>query len=143
VQGQLRLTAVAGWNGATILDDTYNASPVSCIAALNLLQQLDGRKIAVLADMLELGSYEREGHTLVGARAAAVCERLFVVGQRARIMGESALAAGMQTSAVTFCESKAEVSALLKSLLQKGDMVLIKGSRGMKMEEVVESLAVL
>jgi UDP-N-acetylmuramoyl-tripeptide--D-alanyl-D-alanine ligase len=141
-QGQLRLTAVVGWNGATILDDTYNASPASCIAALNLLHQLDGRKIAVLADMLELGSYEREGHTLVGARAAEVCEQLFIVGQRARIMGKSALAAGMKATTVTFCESKAEVIALLKSLLQKGDMVLIKGSRGMKMEEVVESLMV-
>jgi UDP-N-acetylmuramoyl-tripeptide--D-alanyl-D-alanine ligase len=142
VQGQLRLTAIAGWNGATILDDTYNASPVSCIAALNLLQQLAGRKIAVMADMLELGSYEREGHVLVGARAAEVCEVFIVVGRRARLMGESALAVGMQTSAVMFCESKAESVILLKTILQKGDMVLVKGSRGMKLEAVVESLMV-
>jgi UDP-N-acetylmuramoyl-tripeptide--D-alanyl-D-alanine ligase len=140
VQGQLRLTAATGWNGATILDDAYNASPVSCLAALNLLQQLDGRKIAVFADMLELGSYEREGHVLVGARAAEVCDMFIVVGPRARIMGESALAAGMPTGAVTFCQTKAEASALLKTLLQKGDVVLVKGSRGMKMEDVVSSL---
>lgn len=140
VQSQLRLTATVGWHGATILDDTYNASPVSCMAALNLLQQLDGRKIAVFADMLELGAYEREGHVLVGARAAEVCAVFIVVGARARSMGESALLAGMPTHSVTFCQDKAAATTLLKTLLQNGDMVLVKGSRGMKMEEVVESL---
>ena len=56
--------------GALLLDDTYNASPESTLAALNLLEELDGRKVAVLGDMLELGQYEEEGHELVGARAA-------------------------------------------------------------------------
>ena len=140
VQGQLRLTAVAGWNGATILDDTYNASPASCLAALNLLQQLNGRKIAALADMLELGAYELEGHDIVGRRAAEVCELLITVGPRGRLIGVSALASGMKDESVIFCETKAAVIPLLKKLLRSGDMALIKGSRGMKMEEVVASL---
>ena len=73
---QLRLVAVKGPDGATILDDTYNASPASTIAALNLLDELEGRKIAVLGDMLELGQYEREGHEKVGMRALDVADVL-------------------------------------------------------------------
>ncbi len=69
---QLRLVAVKTDTGALILDDTYNASPESTLAALNLLSEIDGRRVAVLGDMLELGQYERQGHEMVGARAAEV-----------------------------------------------------------------------
>jgi UDP-N-acetylmuramoyl-tripeptide--D-alanyl-D-alanine ligase len=71
---QLRLVAVRSESGALILDDTYNAAPESMMAALNLLDELDGRKIAVLGDMLELGPYERQGHEMVGMRAAQVAQ---------------------------------------------------------------------
>ncbi len=70
---QLRLVAVHTDTGALILDDTYNASPESTLAALNLLEELDGRKVAVLGDMLELGAYEKQGHEMVGARAGGDC----------------------------------------------------------------------
>jgi UDP-N-acetylmuramoyl-tripeptide--D-alanyl-D-alanine ligase len=71
---QLRLVAVRSNSGALILDDTYNASPESMLAALNLLDEMDGRKIAVLGDMLELGPYEKQGHEMVGMRATQVAE---------------------------------------------------------------------
>ena len=71
---QLRMAVVHSDNGALILDDTYNASPQSTLAALNLLDELDGYKIAVLGDMLELGQYEHEGHHKIGVRAAEICE---------------------------------------------------------------------
>lgn len=142
VSAQLRLAAVSGINGSTLIDDTYNASPLSSIAALNLLHELDGRKIAVLADMLELGDYELEGHELVGRRAAEVCDLLVTVGLRARIMGRSAIDAGLKGDCVYFCQHKAEAIELLHKLLQPGDMVLIKGSRGMAMEDVVTALSV-
>ncbi len=77
---QLRLTAVRTESGALLLDDTYNASPESTLAALNLLAQLDGRKVAVLGDMLELGPYEKQGHEMVGVRAAEVADVLVTVG---------------------------------------------------------------
>ena len=77
---QLRLVAVRSKTGALILDDTYNASPESMLAALNLLDELDGRKIAVLGDMLELGHYERQGHEMVGLRAAQVANTLAHLG---------------------------------------------------------------
>ncbi|MDH4138561.1 MAG: UDP-N-acetylmuramoyl-tripeptide--D-alanyl-D-alanine ligase, partial [Anaerolineae bacterium] len=76
VTEQLRLVAVQGIKGSTILDDTYNASPTSTIAAFSLLEELSGRKIAVLGDMLELGDFEEEGHRKVGRRAVDVASVL-------------------------------------------------------------------
>ena len=83
---QLRLVAVDALNGSTLLDDTYNASPQSTLAALNLLDELKGRKIAVLGDMLELGNYERDGHRKVGLRVIDSADVLITVGELARII---------------------------------------------------------
>ena len=137
---QLRLVAVPGPQGATILDDTYNASPASTIAALNLLDELEGRKIAVLGDMLELGDYEQEGHEKVGMRALDVADLLVTVGPRGSIIGETALRWGMQADRVHVVERNAEAVAILEGLVQGGDVILVKGSRAMGMEEIVNAL---
>ena len=137
---QLRLVAVPGPKGAIILDDTYNASPASTIAALNLLDELDGRKIAVLGDMLELGNYEQEGHEKVGMRALEVADVIVAVGPRGRIIGETALRWGMPADRVYIVEGNAEVIALLEQMVAEGDVILVKGSRGMQMEEIVNTL---
>ncbi len=137
---QLRLVAVPGPDGATILDDTYNASPASVIAALNLLDELDGRKVAVLGDMLELGEYEHEGHEKVGMRALEVADILVAVGPRGRIIGESALRWGMPSDHVYIVEGNAEAVALLEGMVTGTDVILVKGSRGMHMEEIVGAL---
>ncbi len=137
---QLRLVAVPGPHGATILDDTYNASPSSTIAALNLLDELDGRKIAVLGDMLELGDYEQEGHEKVGMRALEVADVLITVGERGRIIGETALRWGMDADRVHIVGSNAEAIALLEGMVTGEDVVLVKGSRAMRMEEIVNAL---
>jgi UDP-N-acetylmuramoyl-tripeptide--D-alanyl-D-alanine ligase len=137
---QLRLVAVPGPKGAIILDDTYNASPASTIAALNLLDELDGRKIAVLGDMLELGNYEQEGHEKVGMRALDVADVIVAVGPRGRIIGETALRWGMPADRVYIVEGNAEVIALLEQMVAEGDVILVKGSRGMQMEEIVNTL---
>ncbi len=94
-RAQLRLVAVHTTSGAMILDDTYNASPESTLAALNLLEELEGRKIAVLGDMLELGPYAAEGHEKVGIRASEIVEDLVVVGELGRLIGEAAHEAGL------------------------------------------------
>ena len=96
----------------------------------------------MLADMLELGSYERQGHELVGRRAAEVCHIVVAVGAKARLMAQAALDEGLAHHSVYFCADKREAIALLRLLLAPGDMVLIKGSRGMAMEEVVSALSV-
>jgi len=139
-QAQIRLVAVPGPQGSTILDDTYNASPASTIAALNLLAELDGRKMAVLGDMLELGSYEEEGHKLVGRRAMDVADVLICVGSLGRMIGEEALSLGMDPERVCLCsDNQAAIECLLRGI-QPGDYVLIKGSRGLQMEEIVVAL---
>jgi len=137
VPDRLRLVVVRGANGATIIDDSYNASPMSTLAALDLLAEMDGRRIAVLGDMLELGTYEEEGHRLVGRRVAEVAQGLVAVGARACVIADEALQRGMAASAIRIASSNAEAVAILRSFSVPGDFVLIKGSRGMRMEEIV------
>jgi len=140
---QLRLVAVRTERGALILDDTYNASPESMLAALNLLDELDGRKIAVLGDMLELGQYERQGHELVGMRAAQVAYQLLTLGERAHIIAEAARAGGMPASRVMEFQSAAPLVDWLKENLRAGDVVLLKGSRGLRMDRISAALETL
>jgi UDP-N-acetylmuramoyl-tripeptide--D-alanyl-D-alanine ligase len=130
-----RLVATPGLRGSTIIDDTYNASPDSTLAALDLLAELEGRKIAVLGDMRELGPYEAEGHLRVGRRAAAVADLLIVVGEKGALIGREAAARGAQ---VIFASSREGAAAKLLDQLRAGDQVLVKGSRAMRMEEIVE-----
>lgn len=137
---QVRLMAVRGIRNSTILDDTYNASPPSTLAALSVLGELSGRRIAVLGDMLELGSYEEEGHRKVGRKAVEVASILITVGPRARIIAEEALACGMPPDKVHIFESKEDAVKLLLEIMEPGDVVLVKGSRGMKMEEIVKEI---
>ncbi|GAB4493004.1 MAG: UDP-N-acetylmuramoyl-tripeptide--D-alanyl-D-alanine ligase [Anaerolineales bacterium] len=139
-QAQLRLSAVRTASGALIIDDTYNAAPESTLAALNLLEEMNGRKVAVLGDMLELGQYEREGHQKVGMRAAQVADVLVTLGLRAHIIAESARKAGMKKTAVFEYEDIAAVIAWLKQNLTPTDAVLVKGSHGLRMDRIVAAL---
>ena len=139
---QLRLAAVRSETGALLLDDTYNASPESMLAALNLLDELDGRKVAVLGDMLELGPYERGGHEMVGLRAAQVANILLTLGERAHIFAEAARRAGMKKSAILEFDEYDPLVAWLKANLSKDDAVLIKGSHGLRMDRITSSLEV-
>lgn len=139
VSAQLRLIAVPAEKETTILDDTYNSSPESSLAALNLLAELDGRKIAVLGDMLELGTFEEEGHRIVGGRAAQVVAVLVAVGARGKWIGEAAREDGLAET--FFAESNDKAVEVLRGVMRPGDMILVKGSRGARMEEIVSVLA--
>jgi UDP-N-acetylmuramoyl-tripeptide--D-alanyl-D-alanine ligase len=139
---QLRLVAVRSKTGALILDDTYNASPESMLAALNLLDELDGRKIAVLGDMLELGQYERQGHEMVGLRAAQVASTLITLGERAHMIADSARRSGMRKSSVLEFDELEQIVNWLDENLSKNDSVLIKGSHGLRMDRIVNVLEV-
>ena len=139
---QLRLVAVRSKTGALLLDDTYNASPESMLAALNLLDELDGRKIAVLGDMLELGQYERQGHEMVGLRAAQVADSLLTLGTRAHVIAEAARKSGMRRSSVLEFDELEPIVDWLNENLSKNDSVLIKGSHGLRMDRIVNVLEV-
>lgn len=137
---QLRLVAVRSQTGALLLDDTYNASPESMLAALNLLSELDGRKIAVLGDMLELGQYERQGHEMVGARASQLTDILITIGPRAHIIAQAAKKSGMNKSNIREEEELEPITRWLQENLTARDAVLIKGSRGLHLDKIVSAL---
>lgn len=139
---QLRLVAVRSETGALILDDTYNAAPESMLAALNLLDELDGRKIAVLGDMLELGPYERQGHEMVGMRAAQVARTLLTLGSRGHMIAEAARRAGMKPSNIIEFEEIDPVVDWLRKNLAASDAVLIKGSHGLRMDRITAALEI-
>ncbi len=139
---QLRLMAVRTEIGALILDDTYNASPESMLAALNLLDELEGRKIAVLGDMLELGPYERQGHEMVGMRAAQVAKILLTLGPRARMIADAARRAGMKPANIIEFEASQPIVDWLKNNLMENDVALIKGSHGLRMDRITAALEV-
>jgi len=141
-QSQLRMAAVRAEGGAMLLDDTYNASPQSTLAALNLLDELEGQKIAVLGDMLELGRYEYQGHAMVGVRAAQVADELITVGDLGLIIADEARKAGMPSDAITELQEPEQVIEFLRKNLKKNNVVLVKGSRGMRMEKIVAALEV-
>ena len=111
------------------------------LAALNLLEDLDGRRIAVLGDMLELGVQEREAHEKVGMRALEVADVIITVGPRARIIGETVLRWGRAGIELHMLEDNAQAIELLRKMVRKDDMILVKGSRGMQMEEIVNVLS--
>lgn len=137
---QLRLVAVRSQTGALILDDSYNASPESTLAALNLLHELEGRRVAVLGEMYELGQYERQGHQKVGLRAAEVTNRLIAVGEKAKLIVNAANQAGMKRDQITWVQDVPQAIELLRGELREGDVVLIKGSHGLRMDRIVAEL---
>jgi UDP-N-acetylmuramoyl-tripeptide--D-alanyl-D-alanine ligase len=139
---QLRLVAVTGPGNSLLIDDTYNASPDSMIAALNLLAELDGRKVAVLGDMLELGEFEETGHRMAGARAADVVDFLVVVGEKARWIADEAHIQGLSSAHIACFGTAADALEFLQNKIGDGDVVLVKGSRALKLDEIVLALEV-
>lgn len=121
-----------GVSDRLVIDDSYNASPLSMSAALELLAaQAAPRRVAILADMLELGPISEDKHRQVGEWAAAMADLVIAVGPQARFIAD---AAGRNA---TWFPDKAAFREHIDSLLRPGDAVLVKGSRGMEMEEVV------
>jgi UDP-N-acetylmuramoyl-tripeptide--D-alanyl-D-alanine ligase len=127
--------------GIAIVDDSYNASPASVAAALEVLAGLDGRRVAVLGEMLELGGEHESGHRSTGEAAAAVVDRLVVVGDGASAIADGAVAAGMPPSAVVRVPDRHAARDHLMGTLMPGDVVLVKASRGIALDLLVDELA--
>lgn len=132
-------------SGALLVDDCYNANPLSMGAALRTLAALarseGGRAVAALGDMLELGPGELELHRQVGAEAAAAgLSRLLCFGPRARALADGAAAGGLPADRIFHTEDVAALAAAARAGLGAGDVLLVKGSRGMKLERLVEAL---
>ena len=124
--------------GYTIIQDCYNAGPESMAAALNVLGNKPGRHVAVLGDMLELGPRTAAEHYKVGRIAAEKAEVLLAYGPESNRMLAGALTGGMPTERVRAFTEKAPLVVVLKQMAKPGDVILFKGSRGMRMEQVLE-----
>ena len=137
-----RMNIVKGIKNTIIIDDTYNSSPVALEYALYTLKDVraKGRKIAVLGDMLELGSYSVNSHKECGKLVAECVNILLTVGVRARDFKDSAIKAGMSINSAWSFSSSLEAGNYLKDFIKEGDVLLVKGSQGMRMEKAVALL---
>lgn len=136
---QGRMHIISGIKGSTVIDDTYNSSPVALLSALDAIKEVNttGRKIAVLGDMLELGKYSVDEHKKAGEKVAETCNMLITVGMRARYIAEGALNKEMDEKSIFQFDESREAGKHLETLLRDGDIVLVKGSQSIRMEKTV------
>jgi UDP-N-acetylmuramoyl-tripeptide--D-alanyl-D-alanine ligase len=141
-----RMHLLRGLKGSVLIDDTYNSSPAAVAAALDTLLLVipkgskQGRRIAVLGDMLELGRHSVEEHRQLGAYTAVCADILVTVGFRARDIVEGALDAGMKDEAILQYEDATKAGEELAGMIKEGDCILVKGSQSMRMEKAVKQL---
>ncbi len=137
--GRLRL--IPGVKNSRILDDTYNASPLSVAAALEVLKNLEsGRDIVVLGDMKELGKYAESAHRAAGKLISNFVSEIWLAGDLAKLIGEEAVLNGFDESKVHYFQKSEEIGRLLQDSIKPGDLILVKGSQSMRMEKVVEEI---
>jgi len=140
-----RMSLLAGIKHTFIIDDTYNASPESTLSAVKLLGSMtlsgQAKKYAILGDMLEIGSYSEEGHRVVGKEISDLnIDYLVSVGERSRDIDRGAKQAGMSADCIYHFDNVEEAGRFVQNRLQEGDLLLIKGSQGMRMEKIVKEL---
>ena len=137
-----RSNVIPSRNGYVVIDDTYNAGPASVKSAIKTLAMMDGgRKIAVLGDMLELGEHSLSAHLEIGKEVKeAKLDMLVTVGELGKIIARGAIDAGMPLASVHEFDDSVGAARELPGKLKERDLILVKGSRSMKMERVVEGL---
>jgi UDP-N-acetylmuramoyl-tripeptide--D-alanyl-D-alanine ligase len=139
----MRMEVVPLKGGKTLINDAYNANPHSMERALETLVEVKGkgRAIAVLGDMLELGNFEKEAHEQLGVKVSGLAiDFLLVLGEEAPLVVESAIRHGFPIERTRVVESLSAAISLLRQMVQNGDWILVKGSRRMTMEKIVEDL---
>ncbi|HEV8666392.1 MAG TPA: cyanophycin synthetase, partial [Candidatus Paceibacterota bacterium] len=137
-----RMHLLRGIKNSTVIDDTYNSSPAAVEAAIDTLVLVapNGRKIAALGDMLELGRHSVDEHRKIGAYAAGKVDLLVTVGFRARDIAQGALDAGLDEKNILQFEDSDKAGEELAALVNEGDVVLVKGSQSVRMEHAVKEL---
>lgn len=136
-----RMKLVRGIKESWIVDDTYNAAPLSTMAALETLKEIPAkRKIAVLGDMLEIGKYTVEAHQAIGEEASKIADIIFTVGLRAKFIYDEVRVRKFAAKNIFHFNESQEAGLPLQKLIEPGDLILVKGSRAMKMEKVVEEV---
>ncbi len=141
-QSQLRLITVQMANGALLLDDTCDSSLESTLAALNLLESLEGNKIFVLGDLSDLDERYKVGFEMIGIRAAEVVSKFVAVGEQARIAASEAAKYGLDEGLIVRLDDIQQAIRWLETKTKSEDLILIKGSRNMQMDKIVTHLEV-
>jgi UDP-N-acetylmuramoyl-tripeptide--D-alanyl-D-alanine ligase len=133
-----RMRIIDGIKNTTIIDDTYNSSPIAVMEALNTMKMIEtkGKKIIALGDMLELGKYSDDSHIEIGKEASKVCDILICVGIKAQKIAEGALNEEFSEKNIFQFEKSDEAGKMLQNIIQENDVILIKGSQGIRMEKV-------
>ncbi len=128
-------------NGATLIDDSYNASPDSMKELIETVSGIPAkRKIAILGDMLELGDYSEESHKEVGRLSANVFNVLICIGEKSVIVASSAKRTGFSSDALYVFENADKAIGMIKSIIEKGDLIAVKGSRAIGLDKTVEEI---
>jgi UDP-N-acetylmuramoyl-tripeptide--D-alanyl-D-alanine ligase len=136
-----RMNLLKGVKETWIIDDSYNASPLSVHAALDVLRAVEAkRRIAVLGDMLEIGKYSLEAHEKIGRMANQAADLLFAIGPRSKLMAEAAINAGMKKDKVFIFDTADEAKLKVQEIIRKGDVILIKASRAIGLDKIVEEI---
>jgi UDP-N-acetylmuramoyl-tripeptide--D-alanyl-D-alanine ligase len=134
--------AIRKLNGVLLIDDCFNANPQSVAAALAVLGSIapPEKRVAILADMLELGEKSEVLHREVGVQAARCVNRLVVIGEKAQFIAEAAVSAGLKLENIKSYQTVADVGPDLFDFIKPNDTILVKGSRAMALENVVEKI---
>lgn len=136
-----RMELLPGVKNSWIIDDSYNAGPLSMSSALETLKELPAsRKIAVLGDMLEIGGYSLEEHEKLGRHAAKIADILVVVGPHAKFIAEGAEKAGFERKNIYEFDNEADARAPVQELIRQGDLVLVKASHAIRLDKVVNEI---
>lgn len=136
-----RMRVLPGVKGTWLIDDSYNASPLSMHAALETLKGLKAkRKVAVLGDMLEIGKYAPEAHEEIGWLTGRIVDVLVTVGLRAKFIAEGAREAGLAYGNILSFDAADEARKEVQQLIKKGDLILIKASRAIGLDKIVEEI---
>lgn len=137
-----RMCIIPGIKGSTIIDDTYNASPVASETAVEALKSIKtkGKRIAILGDMLELGKFTIDEHKKIGKQAGEFCDLIVAVGPRAKYIVEGAIDADMSEKNIIDFDDSRLAGKYVESIIGEGDVVLVKGSQGIRMERAVEEM---
>lgn len=140
VRGRMDILKI---NGMTVLDDTYNANPESMAAALRTLKGAMGRKVAVMGDMLELGDISAREHFEAGRLAGELgIDAVVSIGEFSKDVANGAVSGGMKTGSVLAFRDRSEALTALRGVVKEGDSILVKASRGVALEYIVEGLKV-
>jgi UDP-N-acetylmuramoyl-tripeptide--D-alanyl-D-alanine ligase len=139
------MNLIKGIKNSIIIDDTYNSSPQSTLSAIDIAKIIpidkDSRSFAVLGDMLELGAYSEEGHKEVGEYVfKSGFNKLITVGEKARDIGRGAKRVGMKRDDIFNFKNSEEAKKFIQDRIKEGDLLLIKGSQGVRMEKIVKEI---